>query len=147
MGRNHNTTSRGRGMQGLNAAERTSRNFGRIFDRGILSGWGLAGVLVALGTGGVPSAVKAGGAFDGLAGTWRGAAQVKLTSGSQEALKCHAYYTPKGTGSNLGIAILCASASNRIELRAQLTSVLRTGNGPVGGADLQRVGASYRQGW
>ncbi|MGE0702169.1 MAG: hypothetical protein AB7O57_23940 [Hyphomicrobiaceae bacterium] len=61
------------------------------------------------------------GPFSGLTGTWRGSAQVQLQSGSSETLKCHAYYTPK-SGSELGLAIRCASASNKIELRAQLTS-------------------------
>jgi hypothetical protein len=37
-------------------------------------------------------------------------------------LKCNAYYTPKDTGTELGLAIRCASASNKIELRAQLMS-------------------------
>ena len=60
--------------------------------------------------------------FAGLTGTWRGSAQVKLVSGSSETLKCQAYYTPKEGGSELGIAIRCASAANKIELRAQITA-------------------------
>ncbi len=62
------------------------------------------------------------GPFAGLTGTWRGSAQVRLQSGSSETLKCNAYYTPKSSGVELGLAIRCASASNKIELRAQLTS-------------------------
>jgi hypothetical protein len=62
------------------------------------------------------------GPFAGLTGTWRGAAEVRLQSGSSETLKCFAYYTPKATGAELGLAIRCASASNKIELRAQLTA-------------------------
>ena len=61
------------------------------------------------------------GPFSGLTGTWRGAAEVRLQSGSSETLKCFAYYTPK-SGAELGLAIRCASASNKIELRAQLTA-------------------------
>lgn len=68
------------------------------------------------------SSASADGPFSGLTGTWRGAAQVRLQSGSSETLKCFAYYTPKGTGAELGLAIRCASASNKIELRAQLAS-------------------------
>lgn len=67
------------------------------------------------------SPVRAEGPFAGLAGTWRGAAEVRLQGGSSETLKCFAYYTPKGAG-ELGLAIRCASASNKIELRAQLTA-------------------------
>lgn len=60
------------------------------------------------------------GPFGGMNGTWRGAAEVKLVSGSSETLKCNAYYTQKSAGSELGLAICCASASSRIDLRAQL---------------------------
>ena len=45
---------------------------------------------------------------------------MRLQSGNSETLRCHAYYTPKPTGVELGLAIRCASASNKIELRAQL---------------------------
>jgi hypothetical protein len=65
------------------------------------------------------TAAAAEGPFTGFNGTWRGAAQIQLQSGSSETLKCSAYYNPKG-GDELGLAIRCASASNRIELRAQL---------------------------
>lgn len=68
------------------------------------------------------SSVRAEGPFAGLSGTWKGAAEVRLQSGSSETLKCFAYYTPKGSGAELGLAIRCASASNKIELRAQLTA-------------------------
>lgn len=78
---------------------------------------GLALALIALA---IPA--RAEGPFAGLSGTWRGAAEVRLQSGSSEMLKCFAYYTPKGTGAELGLAIRCASASNKIELRAQLTA-------------------------
>lgn len=64
----------------------------------------------------------ADGPFAGLTGTWRGAAEVRLQSGTSETLKCFAYYTPKGAGEELGLAIRCASASNKIELRAQLAA-------------------------
>lgn len=71
---------------------------------------------------GAATATRAEGPFAGLTGTWRGAAEVRLQSGSSETLKCFAYYTPKSTGAELGLAIRCASASNKIELRAQLTA-------------------------
>jgi hypothetical protein len=57
--------------------------------------------------------------FAGLNGSWTGSGQIRLASGNTEALKCKAYYTPKESG--VGLAIRCASASNRIELRAVLT--------------------------
>lgn len=70
----------------------------------------------------LPVPAVADGPFSGLIGSWRGSAQVKLQSGNSETLKCSAYYTPKGTGDELGLAIRCASASSKIELRAQLTA-------------------------
>lgn len=80
--------------------------------RYIVCGLALGGMLAT------PAA--ADGPFSGLVGTWRGAAKVRLQSGSSETLRCYAYYTPKETGVELGLAIRCASASNKIELRAQL---------------------------
>lgn len=76
------------------------------------------GALMVASTG----SAKADSPFAGLTGTWRGSAQVRLASGSSETLKCQAYYTPKESGAELGLAIRCASASNKIELRAQLSS-------------------------
>lgn len=62
---------------------------------------------------------RAQSVFDTLAGTWSGSGQIKLDNGKSEALKCRAYYTQKER-SELGLAIRCASASNKIELRATL---------------------------
>jgi hypothetical protein len=69
----------------------------------------------------VPSAALAENPFSTLNGTWSGAGQIKLEGGSTESLKCRAYYTAKDDGAGLGLAIRCASASNKIELRANLT--------------------------
>jgi hypothetical protein len=73
---------------------------------------------VLLGVGGVPRAY-AQGPFQTLAGNWSGGGQIKLENGKSEALKCRAYYTQK-EADTLGLAIRCASASNKIELRASL---------------------------
>ncbi len=78
--------------------------------------------LAILGTTTQPHPALAESPFAGLSGNWRGSAQIKLASGSSETLKCQAYYTPKESGNELGIAIRCASASNKIELRAQITA-------------------------
>jgi hypothetical protein len=59
--------------------------------------------------------------FDDLAGTWRGVGRVQLLSGQSEALSCKAYFTSRQAGTGLGIALTCASASNKIDLRAGLT--------------------------
>lgn len=68
------------------------------------------------------SFATAEGPFAILNGAWTGSGQIRLTSGSAEALKCKAYYTPKEGSSALGLAIRCASASSKIELRANLMS-------------------------
>jgi hypothetical protein len=59
--------------------------------------------------------------FNDLAGTWRGDGRVQLLTGQSEALSCKAYFTAKDAGAGLGIALACASPSNKIDLRAALT--------------------------
>ena len=80
----------------------------------------LAGAVILSGT--MATSAVADGPFAGLTGTWRGAAEIRLQSGTSETLKCFAYYTQKSDGGELGLAIRCASASNKIELRAQLAA-------------------------
>lgn len=75
----------------------------------------LLGLLAASGT------AMAASSFTDLAGTWRGEGRVQLLSGQSEALSCKAYFTTKDAGVGLGIALACASASNKIDLRAALT--------------------------
>jgi hypothetical protein len=68
----------------------------------------------------LPSAAAADNLFSSLSGTWAGAGQIRLEGGSTESLKCRAFYTSKDDGAGLGLAIRCASTSNKIELRATL---------------------------
>jgi hypothetical protein len=76
-------------------------------------------------TAGLAIALVAGPAqatsFQDLAGTWRGVGRVQLLTGQSEALSCKAYFTAKDKGAGLGIALACASASNKIDLRAGLS--------------------------
>ena len=65
------------------------------------------------------SGARAETPFQTLVGTWGGSGQIRLDNGKTEALKCRAFYTQKETAA-LGIALRCASASNKIELRANL---------------------------
>lgn len=53
-------------------------------------------------------------------GSWSGGGQIRLEGGRSESIRCSANYLPRG--SNLGLALRCASPSNRIELRASLNS-------------------------
>lgn len=73
--------------------------------------------------------------FATLAGTWSGSGHVRLEGGKSEAIRCKAYYTTKSEGSALGMAIRCASASNKIEMRADLTYA----NGAVAGSWEERT--------
>jgi hypothetical protein len=57
-----------------------------------------------------------------LNGSWSGSGRINLTDGKSEALKCTAYYTQKDGGAEVGVALRCASASNKVELRANLVS-------------------------
>lgn len=76
----------------------------------------------------------AGSVFSKLAGTWSGGGTLRLANGKREKLKCRAYYTKKG-GSGLGIAIRCASPSNKIHMRG----TLRQGGSSVTGTWEERT--------
>ncbi|MDX2309085.1 MAG: hypothetical protein NW216_12660 [Hyphomicrobium sp.] len=69
-----------------------------------------------------PLPLAAGGPFSDLAGSWRGQGRVHLEGGHSEALSCKAYYTSRDDGAGLGIALSCASQSNKIDLRAAIAS-------------------------
>jgi hypothetical protein len=58
--------------------------------------------------------------FARLSGTWMGRGQVTFEKGQTEQLSCRAYYTPKSENSTMGLAIRCASASYKLEMRANL---------------------------
>ena len=69
----------------------------------------------------VPPAASAGGLFSTLDGAWHGGGKVKMVSGNTEAIKCKGYYNAKDGGAGLSIAISCANASVKINMRANLT--------------------------
>ncbi len=79
--------------------------------RGLLLGLVIA--LPATGAGAGDSAVA------NLIGTWSGAGEAQLDNGKTEPMRCKGYYTAQGDD-GLGIAIRCANASARIDLRATL---------------------------
>lgn len=55
-----------------------------------------------------------------LAGSWRGNGRLNLKGGKSERLRCRAYYTKRSGGARMGMAIRCASASYKIEIRSKL---------------------------
>lgn len=80
----------------------------------------LAAPVAALLAAGSPPAL-ADSPVPSLVGAWSGSGKIRLEGGKTEAIKCRAYYTAKGGGSGLSLAIRCASASSsKIEMRASL---------------------------
>lgn len=67
------------------------------------------------------SNARAKNPFDSLLGTWTGSGKLVLQSGQWEIIKCNAYYT--GGGSELRLAVRCASASYKVEIRSKLSLV------------------------
>ena len=65
------------------------------------------------------SIARAKNPFDSLLGTWTGSGKLVLQGGQWENIKCNAYYT--GGGSELRLAVRCASASYKVEIRSKLT--------------------------
>jgi hypothetical protein len=68
----------------------------------------------------VPTSGSAADPLSGLSGSWSGAGQFRLENGRSEALRCSANYAPRREA--LGLSLRCASASGRIELRANLVA-------------------------
>lgn len=60
--------------------------------------------------------------FIAMAGFWTGPGHIQYEGYPSEALQCKAYYTTKSQLNHLSIVLRCASSSNKIELRAQLTA-------------------------
>lgn len=84
--------------------------------RGIVGSLALASTMLA----GLAISSSAETALSGLAGTWSGGGQIRLSDGRSERLSCRAFYNPRDGGASLGIAIRCASQSYKIELRSSL---------------------------
>ena len=66
--------------------------------------------------------------FPTLVGNWSGAGRAIMDDGRAEALRCKGYYTSQAS-EGLNVAIRCANASAKIDLRANLTFA----NGAVSG--------------
>jgi hypothetical protein len=81
---------------------------------------GLAGVLVSSFA--AVSIAQKSSPFAGLPGTWSGSGQIRLENGQSEPISCRAYYSDRSSGAGIGIALTCASAANKIDLRASLTA-------------------------
>ena len=84
--------------------------------RRLLAAGGLA--LVVLG---VSAGAGAANPLAKMGGAWSGAGEFRLQDGRSERIRCSALYAPR-SGASLGLALRCASAGNRIELRASLVS-------------------------
>jgi hypothetical protein len=58
--------------------------------------------------------------FGSMSGYWTGPGRIEFSEAASEALRCRAYYTTNSD--RLSIAIHCASPSQKIELRGQVTA-------------------------
>ena len=103
----------------------------------------LAGALFAavLALPAVTTRADAAGAFANMSGSWSGSGQMRLEGGRTESLRCKAYYSDKSGGNGLGISLRCASSSNKVELRANLTA---SGNRVSGDWEERQFNASGR---
>ena len=95
---------------------------GRWMERKATKLRNLLGALVGAFTFVFAIPASAAGPFASFDGAWRGSGSVTLSEGKKEKLTCKAYYNPKNAGSGLSIALTCASASSKIELRAALVA-------------------------
>jgi hypothetical protein len=81
---------------------------------------GPLGLLILLaGSLEVASAASSSG-LSSMSGFWRGPGRIEFSEGASEALVCKAYYA--ALDQRLSIVLLCASRSNKIELRAKLAA-------------------------
>ena len=76
----------------------------------------------------IAPATAAENPFPSLLGSWSGTGEATLDSGKTESMRCKGYYTGQGAD-GLTIAIRCANASSKIDLRATLAYA----NGNVSG--------------
>lgn len=66
------------------------------------------------------TSAEAGSPFKTLQGSWSGSGNIQFEGGQSERLRCTAHYRNLEGGDALGLAIRCASASNKIEIRGRL---------------------------
>lgn len=79
-----------------------------------------AGVALAAAAMLAGPAAEAASPFATLQGSWSGGGSIQFEGGQSERLRCTAYYTSSNGGNQLGLAIRCASPSNKIEIRGRL---------------------------
>lgn len=85
--------------------------------------------------GAAPSPAAETNPLSALAGSWRGSGSIRFEGGKSEALTCRGNYTSGQAGARLNLALRCASATSKIELR----SALNYANGKVSGAWEERT--------
>lgn len=91
----------------------------------------MLGAIIASLVAGSPAASAAERSpLAGLEGSWSGSGNARFDGGRSERLSCRGYYTIKRNGQNLGLALRCASASAKIDLRSQV----RNAGGHVSGS-------------
>lgn len=79
-----------------------------------------AAVLAVAGLSLIVSSDVLASPFDRLGGSWSGSGTATFDGGQKERLSCNGYYRNQG-GSKLNLALRCASPSNKIEVRGDLS--------------------------
>jgi len=79
----------------------------------------IALALAASAAGTEEALARDGNPLAAMAGSWSGAGTVRFEGGKTERLSCRGHYTGRAQG--IGIALRCASASAKIDLRSTLT--------------------------
>lgn len=64
---------------------------------------------------------SAGPSLNHLIGSWRGKGKIAFSDGTKESITCRAYYRNKSDG--IGMALRCASAGYKVEIRSDLKAV------------------------
>lgn len=67
-----------------------------------------------------PASAAGTSPFTAMAGSWSGTGTVRFEGGQSEKLRCRGSYTVKNSGAGMGLALRCASASAKIDLRSRL---------------------------
>ena len=76
--------------------------------------------IFALFAGGIAHAQS--GPFTGLEGQWSGNGNITLDDGSNERIRCRATYAVNAPGTGMNLNLVCASASYKFDLRADVAA-------------------------
>ncbi|HEY6024006.1 MAG TPA: hypothetical protein VIV34_07480 [Pseudolabrys sp.] len=80
-----------------------------------------AAFVIALSMAVVPAQAQQG-PFSDLSGSWSGAGNITLSGGTHEPIRCRASYDTQASGTDLKLALRCASDSYNVDFRGNAKS-------------------------